>query len=94
MQLPMKIAERCLQGHHANERWLKTLKAIWPALVELAAGDKALLGDLKSQSLHLWSSAEASGRLPPEAGLQPEPEGRPSDTATAANIKHAKLPGS
>ena len=92
MILPQSINERCLAGHHHNERWLTTLQDIQPTLIELADGDATVFADLKSQSLHLWTSGEASGRKPPEGNLRREAYIRPSDCTTRANIRNARLP--
>jgi len=91
-ELPQHVVERCLRAHRNSQRWLETLKSILLTLNDLAGGNKAVFADLKGQALHVWSTGEASGRLPPESGLQREPEARPSDTATAANIAHAGFP--
>ncbi len=91
-ELPQNIAERCLAAHRTGQRWLECLKSILPTLNDLAGGSKAVFADLKGQALHLWSSGETSGRLPPESGLQPEPKNQASDTVTVANIRHCKLP--
>ena len=92
MKLPEQLAAECLAAHHAERRWMEVLKSILPDLSEAANGNQFAFVDMREQCLHLWSTGEASGRLPPPATLQPETEAKPSDVDTMASIDNSSLP--